>query len=132
MFDNLVTAEDQYGNIISQKAAGYNDENVIQDAINAAGPASEVKLLKGKYILNRSLIISNNIKVVGEGRETLIVPPIDDFAFKIITNENTVYPRPFYEKEGFPVYAVVLRDLAIDGEREGISNSGKGLYLRKF
>ncbi len=130
--NNIVFAEDRYGNIIKKEAAGKDDAGVIQSAINSVGKSGEIKICKGKYFLNKSVNIFNNVKVVGEGRGTTIVPPFDDYAFIFEESNVDHIPRPNHTKEGHPLYAIIFRDIAIDGQREGLTNSGKGIYLKRF
>ncbi len=127
-----VLAEDRYGNIISQGTAGKGDASVIQSAIDSIGSSGEIKILKGTYLLDRSILIGTNIKLTGEGRGTVLVPPVEDYALRIEKGEKEMNPRPYHAYEGDPLYALIIRDLTIDGEREGMKNSGKGILLRRF
>jgi len=130
--NDRVVAEDRYGNIISRGAAGKDDAGVIQSAIDSMGSTGEIKILRGTYLLNKSIRIGNNIKLTGEGRGTVLVPPVKDYAIRIEKGENEMIPRPHHVYEGDPLYALIIRDLAIDGEREGMKNSGKGIFLKRF
>jgi hypothetical protein len=91
-----------------------------------------LQVCKGKYILEKSILIDNNLKLTGEGRGTIFVPPENDYAFKVEKREKDLFPRPHHKKEGHPLYAVIIRDITIDGERENLQNSGKGIFLRRF
>ncbi len=126
-----VIAEDRYGNIIMKGTAGIDDAKVIQFAIDLAVPTGHLIITNGRYYLNKSLLICNNIKITGEGRGTTIIPPIDDYAFKIEKGEKEIFPRPYHEPLN-PLYAVIIRDLTIDGELENLPKSGKGLFLKDF
>ncbi len=127
-----VYAENRYGNIIKQGKTGKADADVIQSAIELASPTGEIKICRGKYILDNSILICHNIKLVGEGRGTVIVPPINDYAFKVEKREKEIIPRPYHAREDHPLYAVVIRDLTIDGERQDLKHSGKGIFLKVF
>jgi hypothetical protein len=129
---DIVIAEDKYGNIIQQGKSGKTDADVIQFAVDISGPAGEIKICKGKYILDKPILIYHNMKISGEGRGTILVPPIDDYVFKVEKGEREIFSRPYHVKEGFPLYAVIFRDMTIDGKREGLHHSGKGFYLRGF
>ena len=130
--NDVIRAEDRYGGIISQGDAGRADADVLQSAVDAAGPTGEIKICKGTYVLDKSILIYHNNKVTGEGRGTVLVPPVGDYAVKIEKKDKEIIPRPHHVYEGFPLYAVIFRDLTIDGKREGVHHSGKGIYLRGF
>jgi hypothetical protein len=130
--NDIVTAEDKYGNIIQQGKSGNSDADVIQSAIDKAGPAGEIKICKGRYIIDKSILVYHNMKITGEGRGTILIPPIDDYAFKVKKGEKEIFSRPHHVKEGFPLYAMIFRDMTIDGKREDLHHSGKGFYLRGF
>lgn len=127
-----IIAESGMGEIIAKRSLGEDDAQVIQEAIDAAGQSGEIRILKGIYNLKQSISVHSNIKITGEGRGTVLIPPIDDFAFKIKKVDENIIPRPFHKKEGYPIYALVIRELTIDGKREGMENSGMGLYLERF
>ena len=130
--NGLVLAEDRYGNLISEGEAGKADGPVIQAAIDSTGSSGEIKILKGTYLLDRSILIGTNIKLTGEGRGTVLVPPVEDYALRIEKGENAMIPRPFHAYEGYPLYAVIIRDMTIDGERADMKNSGKGIFMKHF
>ena len=126
-----IFAEDRYGKIISKGVVGKDVADVIQSAIDLSVPTGHLIITKGKYYLNKSLLVRNNIKISGEGRGTIIVPPLDDYTFKIEKGEKDIFPRPYHEPLN-PLYAMIVRDLTIDGERENLPHSGKGLFLKNF
>jgi len=128
--DKVIT-EDRYGKTIIAGTAGIDDAKVIQSAIDLAVPTGHIIITRGKYYLNKSLLIYSNIKITGEGRGTIIVPPIEDYAFKIEKGKKEIFPRPYHEPRN-PLYAVIIRDLTINGELENLPKSGKGLFLKNF
>jgi len=130
--NDKVLAEDRYGNIIKQGTAGEADADVIQSAVDSMGPSGEIKICRGKYLLDKPILIGSNIKLTGEGRGTVLVPPVEDYAFKVEKSEKEIIPRPYHTYEGYPLYALIIRDMTIDGEREDLSNSGKGIFLKGF
>ncbi len=130
--NGTVLAEDRYGNIINQEKAGKADADIIQSAIDLAVPAGHLVITKGIYRLNKSLLVHSNIKISGEGRATILVPPVDDFAIRIEKRNENIYPRPYHSEAGNPMYGLIIRDITIDGERDNLPHSGKGLYCKVF
>ncbi|MBN2410489.1 hypothetical protein JXQ31_02280 [candidate division KSB1 bacterium] len=130
--NNIVKAEDRDGRVVMEGNVGQADADVIQAAIDAVLPAGEIKICRGKYILNKPIQIYHNIKLTGEGRSTIIVPPKEDFAFWFDKKDTVLISRPYHKKEGFPLYAMIMSNMTIDGERENIPHSGKGLFLGRF
>ncbi len=131
--NNKVFAENGYRKIIMQGKADVDDADVIQKAVNSVAPAGELKIMQGKYILNKTIEINDNITLTGEGRGTVLVPPLDDFAIKIEKSEKIKrFPRPHHVRQGYPLYAMIIHDLTIDGKRKNLSNSGKGISLNGF
>jgi hypothetical protein len=126
-----VVAEDEFGNVIRAGTAGADDADVTQSAIDKAHPAGEVRIRRGRYCFDKPVVIYNSSTIRGEGRGTVIVPPSADYAFKVMTTEDTELYRPFHGDPG-PLYAVILRDLAIDGERTDGRRQGKGIYMDTF
>jgi hypothetical protein len=130
--DDKIIAADRFGEVIMEGISGKADADVIQTAVDSAGPAGEVKICRGLYVLDKSILIYNNIKLIGEGRGTVFVPPINDYVFKIEKSENEFFTRPYHAREGHPLYAVIIHDITIDGKRENLSHSGKGIFLKRF
>ncbi|MBN2410490.1 hypothetical protein JXQ31_02285 [candidate division KSB1 bacterium] len=130
--NETVVAEDRYGNIINQEKAGKVDADIIQSAIDLAAPAGHLIITKGTYRLSKSLLVHSNIKITGEGRATIFVPPVDDFAVKIEKRDEYIFPRPYHSEAGNPMYGLIVRDITIDGARDNLPHSGKGLYCKVF
>jgi len=127
-----IVTEDRYGNIVMEGTAGEDDAAVIQAAIETAGPAGEIKVCRGRYILNETIQIYNNIKFTGEGRGTELIPPVGDYALKVEKSDREFYTRPYHAQEGDPLYAVSISNLTIDGKRDDLAHSGKGIFLHGF
>jgi len=123
--DNLVIAQDREGKVIADGKAGIDDAEVIQTAIDEIHPGGEIKILAGKYILNKSISVYNSSIISGQGRQTILVPPENDFAIRVETKE--VSPRRWYHSNVLD--GVILKEFAIDGEREDGSSKGKGIYF---
>lgn len=127
---DAVVAEDAAGSVIRSGKAGTDDATVVQSAVDNSHPAGEVKMSRGAYAFDKPVIIANSGTISGEGRGTVISPPRGDFAFKVMTTEKTETYRPF--QPGGRLYAVIVRDLAIDGEINDGDWTGKGIYLNSF
>ncbi len=125
-----VVAEDSLGDVISSGQVGSDDAAVIQAAIDSAHPSGEVRISRGTYLLEKPIIIANAATISGEGRGTVIVPPAGDYAFKVMTTDDTETFRPY--QPGGRLYAVIVRGLAIDGTAGGADGTGKGIYLNRF
>ncbi len=131
---NEVVAEDRFGTCIDGDKAGVRDAEIIQKAIDAASPAGEIKICKGVYKLEKSLVITSNLLFHGEGRGTIFRPPQDDYAIKVETTDATDIPRPYQGswKGTKHLYAVVVKEFCIDGGIDGDPETGKGIYMRDF
>lgn len=127
-----VIAKDCYGKIIKQGKAYVDDADVIQKAVYSLTPAGELKIASGKYFLNKPILINNNIELAGEGRGTILVPPLNDYAIKIEKTNNKNFYRPYHEEANYPLYAMMICKLTIDGKRKNLTHSGKGIYLHYF
>ncbi len=125
-----VVAEDSLGDVISSGQVGSDDAAVIQAAIDSAHPSGEVRISRGTYCLQKPIVVSNSATISGEGRGTVIVPPAGDYAFKVMTTDDTETFRPY--QPGGRLYAVIVRGLAIDGKAGGADGTGKGIYLNRF
>ncbi len=124
-----VVAEDDRGAVIAKGSAGADAADVIQAAIDAAHPAGQIKIRRGLYRLDKSVVLYNSGMLCGEGRGTVLVPPADDYALKVMTTDQTEIYRPFHGDPG-PLYAAIVRDLTIDGE--SIGSRGKGIFMDTF
>ena len=127
-----VVAMDKWGGIIKKGQAGVDDATVIQAALEAISPAGELRISAGKYILSQPIKIEANLKIVGEGRGTVLVPPSNDYAIRIEKNTSNMIPRPYHKVENDPLYAIIIRDLTIDGETDASTHSGKGIRITRI
>lgn len=135
--DGMVTAEDETGEVIHQAPAGAEDAAVIQTALDHAGADGEIKVKRGDYKLQESVVIHSAVTFRGEGRGTVFLPPAGDYAFKVMTTDKTGVDRPYEwdsapEKKPGPNYAVIMGEFAIDGEKAGGDRTGKGIYFTTF
>jgi hypothetical protein len=133
--DGCITAIDANGKRVVDEAAGHDDAAVIQSIIDASGRGRRISLGVGRYVLKRTLLVDRACIVAGEGRETVLVPPQDDFAVRIVKTENSPIRSELagpdaaehvLRLEGH-LYPVKLSDLCIDGEGQG-----KGVYLERI
>jgi len=124
-----IIAQDSPGGVIARGEAGTDDARVVQAAIDHVHPGGQVKLSRGRYRFSEPVVIYNSSTVCGEGRATVIVPPAEEYAFKVMTTRQTEIYRPFHGDPG-PLYAVIVRDLTIDGEASG--SKGKGISMDTF
>lgn len=129
-----VVATDAHGAKLADKASGADDAAVIQAVIDASGRGRKITLGTGRYILKHPLVLDRAVIFEGEGRETVLVPPPDDYAIRIIKTQNSPVrselegpeaPELVLRLEGH-LYPVLVRDLCIDGE-----GRGRGLYLER-
>ena len=129
--DGTVRAEDSFGAVIAEGPAGSADAAVLQAAIDSVHPAGEVRLCRGHYLFDKPVVLYNSCTLRGEGRGTVIAPPSGEYAFKVTTTDATTIYRPFHGDPG-PLYAVIVRDLTIDGQRSDAKPKGKGIYMEYF
>ena len=114
--------------IISEGVAGKDDAVVFQQAIDSLGKkGGSIRIKRGRYRLSESVIIDYPVSVTGEGQGTIIVPPQDDYAFRVITTKRSpVRPNSGKLPGGRPgddtLSGVTMELLTIDGE-----GAGKGI-----
>jgi len=125
-----VVAQDDAGSRIAAGQAGKDDADVVQAALDATGLGGAVVIRRGKYRFDKPVVVRNSNTLRGEGRATVVVPPQDDFAFKVVTDEQTRSYRPF--QPGGKLYGVIFANLAIDGDGKDNQPRGKGIYLSGF
>lgn len=132
--DERINATDASGEILVDQAAGEDDAGAIQSVIDASGRGGKIVLGVGHYVLDRSVVVDRSLIIEGEGRETVLVPPSDEYALRIVKTENSPIrselegpnkPDLLKRLEGH-LYPVLVRDLSIDGDGQG-----KGIYLER-
>ena len=132
--EGRITATDANGERVADEVAGRDDAAVLQAILDAGGRGRKITLGAGRYVLKRPLIIDRACIVEGEGRETVLVPPANDFAVRIVKTENSPVRSELagpdaaehvLRLEGH-LYPVKLSDLCIDGDGQG-----KGVYLER-
>jgi hypothetical protein len=135
-----VSAFDCMGRLIAQAAAGADDASIIQQAVDSATGGGEIRLCAGRYRLNRSLVLSRPCTLSGEGRATVLVPPANDYAIRMVRlnhsphmsewvwgPERAIVPDGLYKMVAVRMYGIVVRSLAIIGDARG-----KGIYLKQM
>lgn len=143
--ENAIVSLDDAGKQITSGIAGQDDAAIIQDAIDRHTdlPGGEVRLCAGKYRLSSPIQVSLPVTITGEGRATEIMPPANDFAFKVF--EDGKCPSRCFANFGTPpvhaepdpnwapletygirprLHSVHIRHLAIQGHGQG-----RGIYL---
>jgi hypothetical protein len=134
-----VFAEDGAGARLAEGLVETDSTRVIQAAVQACGTGGEVRIRAGKYHLSAPIVIDMPCTLSGEGRATVLVPPPDEFAVRIMrtdrsptindwvwASERDTMPEWLIDLCGKRLYGVHVRDLAIVG-----MGQGKGIYLNE-
>lgn len=130
--DGRITATDANGKRVADDAAGKDDAALLQAVIDGSGRGRKITLGSGRYVLQRPLLVDRACVVEGEGRETVLVPPKDDFALRIMKTASSPV-RAELEQPGddghvkrleAQLYPVTVRDLCIDG-----GGHGRGVFV---
>ena len=130
-----VVLRDAMGNIVAQKHEGDDDAGLIQQAVDSCRKdGGEVRLLAGKYDLKKSIILDFPCTLSGEGRGTVLVPPPNDYALRLMRTDRTpsliyIWGPQKVSKEMVTVantflLGVKVNSLAIIGY-----DHGKGIFL---
>ncbi|MCL5269899.1 MAG: hypothetical protein M1457_04930 [bacterium] len=129
------------GRIVTERTAGENDARLIQQGAEicrqGGRPGGELRIMAGQYDLKESIVLDFPCTVSGEGRGTILVPPPNDYAIRIMKTERSPsindwvwgperasIPRWLTDLCGERLYGVYVRSLAIVG-----NGRGKGIYL---
>lgn len=136
-YNGCVIAADRYGKEIFRGIADHDDGIAIQNAIDYCFPGGAVRISAGKYNLDKSLIIDFPVMLEGDGRATEIVPPINDFAIKIMKTERSplrtsyIYADQenarFFPDSEARLYGVGVNKLTVSGYQHG-----KGIYMKEL
>ena len=134
-----VFAVDATGARLAEGDLGNDATQVIQAAIQACGTGGEVRVMAGRYPLSTPIVIDMPCTLSGEGRSTILTPPANDFAIRIMrtdrsptindwvwASERDEIPKWLIDLCGKRLYGVEARDLAIVG-----MGHGKGIYLNE-
>lgn len=123
-----VRAIDPKGKVLRYGKAGVDDAAVAQWAVDAARPGGSVTFRTGRYVFDHPVEINHSTRITGEGRQTIVVPPAKDFAFRIRRTDQSEIRRPTIHGVQWDntLVGVVMADLTIDGGPEG---RGKGIYI---
>ncbi|MCA1808597.1 MAG: hypothetical protein LC725_03930 [Lentisphaerae bacterium] len=139
---------DQDGGRLKEGTAGKDDTAVIQDAVDRLEAEGCVLLSTGQYRLTAPIGVHLPGTIRGEGRGTEVLPPANDFAFKVsydgrcpdrtITNfgvapahaDKADWQKRLDEREDRPgnrmrLQGVHICELAIQG-----NGQGKGIFLK--
>lgn len=121
------------GKAISSGKAGRDDAKVFQDSIDYLAPSGgEIRITRGRYKFTKTVLIDIPVTLTGEGQNTVIVPPPDDYVFNITTTERSpLRPNSDLLIDGTPgdntLHGVTIQMLTIDGEK-----AGKGLFMKRL
>lgn len=121
-----ICAKTGEGKVLFTGRSGVDDADIVQRAIDQVHPGGEVRLLAGKYLFSKPVRLYNASTFSGAGKSTVIVPPADDYALLIRTEDKS--PRRWYHDN--VLNGVTLKALTIDGQRSDGSCQGKGIYLQ--
>ena len=132
-----VVLSDAEGRIVTEQKAGVQDARLIQQAAEMCRQGGELRIMAGQYDLRKSIVLDFPCTVSGEGRGTILVPPTNDYAIRIMKTdrsptindwvwgpERETIPQGLIKLCGERLYGVYVRSLAIVG-----SGRGKGIYL---
>jgi len=111
---DLVIAEDPNGRIIAQGEAGVDDAEVIQSALDSLTPNrtwKETVLLKGSFVLSKSIKLSDYTKLVIDGKLRFADDVTDD---SLITNVDWENGNKFIDIMGG------VLDATVSGNSDGI------------
>jgi len=132
-------AVDGTGAHLAEGPAQNDSTRVIQAAVQSCGAGGEVRVTAGSYQLSAPVVLDLPCTLSGEGRSTVLVPPANDFAIRIMrtdrsptindwvwASERDEVPEWLIDLCGKRLYGVHVRDLAIVG-----MGQGKGIYLNE-
>ncbi len=134
--DNVVLS-DAEGRVVAKQKAGNDDAQLIQQGAELCRQGGELRIMAGQYDLKKSIVLDYPCTVSGEGRTTILVPPTNDYAIRIMKTdrsptindwvwgpERETIPKGLIDICGERLYGVYVRSLAIVG-----NGRGKGIYL---
>lgn len=121
-----VCARTTEGKTLFSGRAGSDDAEIVQRAVDHVHPGGEVQLSAGKFRFAKPVRISGATTFAGVGKATVIVPPPNDYALIVRTEEKS--PRRWHHDN--VLNGVTLRALTIDGESPDGIYQGKGIYLQ--
>ena len=75
-------AVDASGTVIAAGNAGTCDADVIQQAVDHCFPGGEIRIMHGRYVLEKSILLDFPVTLSGEGRSTILTPPPGEFAVR--------------------------------------------------
>ncbi len=132
-----VTLSDSDGRLVTELRAGEDDSRLIQQGIELCRHGGELRMMAGQYDLKTPLVLDFPCTLSGDGRGTVLVPPPNDYAIRIVKTdrsptindwvwgpERDSIPQDLIKVCGERLYGVYVRSLAIVGH-----GRGKGIYL---
>jgi hypothetical protein len=96
-----VEAVDGAGKLVAASAPNGDDAAVVQAAVDAVFPGGRITIRPGRYVFRKSVVVWNSTTISGDGRQTVIVPPARDFAFRLLKREDSRTIR--WEVDGLPI-----------------------------
>jgi hypothetical protein len=138
--ENNVCAMNSTGQIFAGTQRGQSVADVFQQAVDMCRNGGEVKIKAGEYRLDKSIVVDYPCTISGEGRGTILVPPVNEFALRVKRTERSPVlsdwvwgtkreqiPKGLYDTCAKRLYGVHVRSLAIIGY-----GHGKGIYLNEL
>jgi len=137
---NNVCAIDSKGKIFACTQEGQSVADVFQKAVDICKNGGEIRIKAGEYRLDKSVIVDYPCTISGEGRGTVLVPPANEFALRVMRTQRSPVlsdwvwgtkkeqiPKGLYNTCAIRLYDVHVRSLAIMGYGQG-----KGIYLNEL
>lgn len=136
--ENFVIAKNEKSKVILKGNLETESSAIIQKSINLLEKGGQIILRTGTYYLSESLILDSNTRITGEGRRSILVPPVGDFAIKVIKTENSLLSRRMLNPPWMNsvMYGAVLDNFSIEGliktkpaNSDIFSGNGKGIFI---
>lgn len=134
--ENNIVLRNAAGQIVAEKKAGDDDAGIIQQAVDSCrNGGGEVRIMAGKYDLKKSIILDFPCTLSGEGRGTVLIPPPNDYAIRLVKSERSpsllyiwgpqkVESKLLVDAANTFVMGIKVQSLAIIG-----FDHGKGIHL---
>ncbi len=118
------TAPDKVAKAADFVCQGYNDQQVINDAVNSLGSrGGAVRLSRGVFNVTGAIRLKRRVNLVGEGRATILRANGQWNAY------DGTAPGAVIEPKNNGIDKTCIMDLAVDGNRSGGANA-RGIYYR--
>jgi hypothetical protein len=122
------------------RASNKQTAAMIQKAVDLCAKGGEIRIAAGRYPLEKSVVVDYPCTISGEGRGTILVPPLGDYALRMMrTGRSPILtdwvwgtkrgkiPKALNDLCAVRLYGVHIRSLAIIGD-----GHGKGIYLNEL